>query len=61
MLVDIEAEDKLSLIQQMVDKFDSEGYCVTKNNFIKSVMIEKKFFLLTLNMVLEFLMERVME
>ena len=30
MLFDIEAEDKLSLIQQMVDKFDSEGYLFDK-------------------------------
>ena len=30
MLFDIEAEDKLSLIQQMVDKFDSEVYLCDK-------------------------------
>ena len=38
MLVDIEAEDKLSLIQQMVDKFDSEGYLCDKEQFHKDVL-----------------------
>ena len=35
MLFDIEAEDKLSLIQQIVDKFDSEGYLCDKEQFHK--------------------------
>lgn len=44
MLFDIEAEDKLSLIQQMVDKFDSEGYLCDKEQFHKDVLDREKVF-----------------
>ena len=44
MLVDIEAEDKLSLIQQMVDKFDSEGYLCDKEQFHKDVLDREEVF-----------------
>lgn len=44
MLFDIEAEDKLSLIQQMVDKFDSEGYLCDKEQFHKDVLDREEVF-----------------
>ena len=44
MLFDIEAEDKLSLIQQIVDKFDSEGYLCDKEQFHKDVLDREKVF-----------------
>lgn len=44
MLFDIEAEDKLSLIQQMVDKFDSEGYLCDKEQFHKDVLDREEIF-----------------
>ncbi len=44
MLFDIEAEDKLSLIQQMVDKFDSEGYLCDKKQFHKDVLDREEVF-----------------
>ena len=44
MLFDIEAEDKLSLIQQMVDKFDSEGYLCDKEQFHKDVLEREEIF-----------------
>lgn len=44
MLFDIEAEDKLSLIQQMVDKFDSEGYLCDKEQFHKDVLEREEVF-----------------
>ena len=44
MLFDIEAEDKLRLIQQMVDKFDSEGYLCDKKQFHKDVLEREEVF-----------------
>ena len=44
MLFDIEAEDKLSLIQQIVDKFDSEGYLCDKEQFHKDVLDREEVF-----------------
>ncbi len=44
MLFDIEADDKLSLIQQIVDKFDSEGYLCDKEQFHKDVLDREKVF-----------------
>ena len=44
MLFDIEADDKLSLIQQMVDKFDSEGYLCDKEQFHKDVLDREEVF-----------------
>ena len=41
MLFDIEAEDKLSLIQQMVDKFDSEGY-LCDNEQVHTEVLERE-------------------
>lgn len=44
MLFDIEAEDKLNLIQQMADRFDSEGYLCDKEQFTKDVLAREEVF-----------------
>ena len=44
MLFDIEAEDKLSLIQQIVDKIDREGYMCDKEQIHKDVLDREKVF-----------------
>ena len=44
MLFDIAAEDKLNLIQLMVDKFDSEGYLCDKEQFHKDVLEREEIF-----------------
>ena len=44
MLFDIAAEDKLNLIQLMLDKFDSEGYLCDKEQFHKDVLEREEIF-----------------
>ena len=44
MLFDIEAEDKLQLIQQMVDAFEKEGYLSDREKFYQDVLEREKVF-----------------
>lgn len=44
MLFDIEAEDKLQLIQQMVDAFEKEGYLSDRGKFYQDVLEREKVF-----------------